>query len=130
MVLQHRFINNGFSNVIATDGRRYVLGVGIAEQPRDIGAADILAGTHDDGTLDDVAQFTDIAGPVIIGQLLQRALCEQQCFFILFTEEIKVVAGDGRDIFAPLFQGGQADRKNIQPVIKVLAELAHAHHFL
>src|SRR5690606_6933331 len=70
----------------------------------------------------------DIAGPAVVTQLLQvtvgrlhRRQAESLC------GALREVSGQGWNILAPLPQGGQVQRENIDPVPQVLAKLPSAH---
>jgi len=84
---------------------------------------------QDGGTLDDVAQFADIARPVValqrghrgFGNAAQR-LTQPACGLC------HEIPGQQRNILAPRTQRRYRDRKHVDPVIQVIPERALRHH--
>ncbi|MCY1298107.1 hypothetical protein D9M70_475780 [compost metagenome] len=88
--------------------------------------ADGLVGLgENDAALDDVLQLADVAWPVVVHAGGQGTVGESQGLLaVLLVKTLDEVLGEQRDIVAPLAQGGNRHRKDVQPVVQVGAELA------
>src|SRR5437762_10389603 len=84
-----------------------------------------IARRHDQQPIDDVAQLADIAGP---GVGLQRRQCVLAKLARLDARRRGAprheMAGQERDVFAPLAQGRHPDRHDVEAVEQIFAEAA------
>jgi hypothetical protein len=84
---------------------------------------------QDQGTLNQILQFTDVAGPVVRAEV-------QHCFLRNMVDlpahppakKLDKVRYEGRYILAALSQWRQLDRKDIQAKVEVTAKFAISHH--
>ena len=85
---------------------------------------------HDEGALDRILEFADIARPAITTQRDKRVFADTPNLLrrsappLLFVELLDEVLDQRRNIVHPLSQGGQPDRHDVQTVEEVLAELS------
>ena len=89
------------------------------------------APADDHRSFDDVLQFADVAGPVVVHQQFHRPPIDTGDLFVHAAGE----AGDemmdqGRDVLAAFAKGRDVDGKDIQPKIQVLAKVPVCHVFL
>ena len=87
-----------------------------------------IARSHDQQPFDDVAQFPDVAGPVVClhggdGILADAPDGLPRRFRDPFHEE----AGEQRDVIAPVTQRRHLNGHHVEPVVQVFAEVAVAH---
>src|ERR1035438_6297335 len=93
------------------------------------GGVQSSAGGNDDGALDEVLQFADVAGPVVALERMHGGRRNGGDFAI---HAAGVLLHEGahqqRDIIAALAQRRDRERENVEPVIEVGAELPFLHH--
>ena len=86
---------------------------------------------HDDHTFDTIAEFADIARPVVSGECVQCLGCHTCDVRTVFRiEQVQVVFDQQRYVFAALAQGRHVDVQDVQPEIKVLAKITGIDHSL
>ncbi|MCZ7626787.1 MAG: hypothetical protein M5R38_14335 [Candidatus Methylomirabilis sp.] len=79
--------------------------------------------TPQDGPLDDMAQFPDIAGPGIVHEGAGGPVVDgEDRLPVLRIERIQEMAGEQQDILAALAQRRQIDGDDGQPIVEVLPE--------
>ena len=92
---------------------------------------DVAALTEDEGVLDDVLQFADVAGEIMAherGQGLVRYADDVLALLgAVFADKMLDEQGD---VLLALAQGRQADLDHVEPVEQVVAEGARPHQRL
>ena len=78
----------------------------------------------DHGTLDDILEFPDIAGPVIANQRLHRFREDGIDHpVVALTELLDEAPHQQRNVFRPFAQWRNADRKNVQAIVEIGSKL-------
>ena len=84
---------------------------------------DRVGSAKDGGTLDRIAQFSNIARPGILTKRLDGRVTETlQHFVVLCAEEFQHVFRQIFHVVRAISQGGQVDLNHIEPIIKVFAK--------
>ena len=115
--------------VVTGGGRRGVsagrvrAGRGVEDGLGQVFGQDALGRAEDDGALDGVLQLADVARPVVRDEARARLRREPRHAALelrgVFRDE---VAGEQRDVFAPLAQGGQLEGDDVEAVVQVLTK--------
>ena len=85
----------------------------------------LIAGGHDDGPLDVVLQFANVAGPLVLLQGGQGPRVDVgHVAVVLFIVDVEEMSDQFRDVLAAIAQRRQVDRHDVEPVVQVLAEAA------
>ena len=85
----------------------------------------LIAGGHDDGPLDVVLQFANVAGPLVLLQGGQGPWIDVgHVAVVLFIVDVEEMSDQFRDILAAISQRRQVERHDVEPVVKVFAEAA------
>src|SRR5437660_5133036 len=80
---------------------------------------------EDDRALDDVLKLADIPGPVIGSKQLERPSIDAPDLLAgLLGKALDQILDEQRDVVGSVAERGDFDGKDIQPVVKVLAELS------
>jgi hypothetical protein len=80
---------------------------------------------EDDGALDGVLQFADIARPLVRSELAHGGLGNSRCGTIhSLGGLLHKMRGEGRDVVAALAKRREFNREDAQAIVKVLAEAA------
>ena len=91
---------------------------------RQIGQPDQLAVDKGHGPFNDIFQFPDIPRPVIVLQRRRSFRTQGAGGMILRCARFfQKVFDQQRDIFPAFPQGGEMDRDDIEPVVKIFAKL-------
>jgi hypothetical protein len=86
---------------------------------------------HDHAVLDDIAQFTHVAGPAVLPQALLGLVGERQHgFAVAQPVRLEKVAGQHQDIVAPIAQRRRRQLQDAQPEEQVGTKAPLAHHLL
>src|ERR1043165_41874 len=87
-------------------------------------ALDLFARADDDGALDDVAQLSDIAGPVVRAQGFERGLRKEAGRALVSLTQLRdEVLRKERQIAFTLAQGRHLNRDDVEAIEQVFAEL-------
>src|SRR5882762_8828898 len=80
---------------------------------------------EDDRALDDVLKLADIPGPIVGSEPLERPCLDAPDFLAsLLSKALDQILGQQRDVVGSVAERGDFDGNDIQPIVKVLAELA------
>ena len=80
---------------------------------------------EDDGALEGVAEFADVAGPFVNGKHATRSIRERPVGAIVNrTERNEEMIGEGKNVQAAFAERGNAERQNVEAEKKIFAELA------
>jgi len=80
---------------------------------------------ENNGSLKDIAQFADVAGPGVRGEHAAHRVRKLQAgAMVNGTERSKQMIGEGQDVGAAFAQRRNRDGENVQPEEKIFAELA------
>ena len=98
---------------------------GLAQFDRQVADLDLLAGRHHGQPVAEVFQLPHVALEIETRQILQGGLRQPLGFDTQFAGALlQEMAGEQRDVLAPLAQGGQADTDDVEAVEQVFAEQA------
>jgi hypothetical protein len=79
---------------------------------------------EDDGAFDDVLEFADVAGPVVVVEGLEAGVAEARDMdAVLAGEALEEVLGEKGDILPAFAEGGDVDGDDVEAEVEVLAEL-------
>src|SRR5690242_9409134 len=82
-----------------------------------------------DGALDDVFEFTNIAGPVVIFQSLQDGSGEAARFFVKgFGGALEEVMREERNVVATFAERREVEFDDVEAIVKIFAELPFLDH--
>ena len=88
-------------------------------------------GIDDDGPLDDVEQFADVAGPGMMGQQVDGAAGESIDLLVdALDRALEKMLGEQGDVFRVLAQRGDIDGEDVEAKIEILAEFPPGDQFL
>ncbi len=86
---------------------------------------------NDDGALQGIAHFADIARPGVVLKRVQHRLAHPADFSSVLVIHVGQQCLDQfRDVFFMLAQRGHVDVENVESIIKIVAQLASRHGFL
>src|SRR5262249_14372048 len=90
-----------------------------------------LAARQDHGSLHEILEFTDVAGPVPSRQSLHCSRRNRFDGLLHFLGELlDEMADEQRNVFFAVSQRRNTDRKDIQPVIQITAKFPVRNHLL
>ena len=96
---------------------------------RELGQFDGGAVGKNDGALDDVFQFADIAGPVVLFEGLENGSGKAASFFVKsFRAALEKMMREERDVVAAFAERREMKFDDVEAVEKVLAEFALLDH--
>ncbi len=85
----------------------------------------LVAGGHDDGPLDVVLQFANVAGPLVLLQRREGSRVNVgHVAVVLFIVYVEEMSDQLRDVLAAISQRRQVKGYDVESVIEVLAEAA------
>jgi hypothetical protein len=80
---------------------------------------------HNDDAFHDVSKFPHVAGPEIVLENLNRLGSQCRCFPAVFPGKVIQEIGRQRnDVFPAVTQRRDLERKDVEPVIQILAKIA------
>ena len=86
------------------------------------------AARNDAGAFDDIPQFADVAGPMIILELGDACARESRLGTAQFSDRrFNEMFRQQRDIFHPFAQRRNLDGKHVEPIVKVFAKASRRH---
>src|SRR5258708_8541732 len=92
----------------------------VGESVREIFGKDDVRISDNDGTLDGVFQFANVAGPIVLGKAGAGGGGESANFAIRAGGVARdEVIGEERDVLGMLAKGGHGDRDDGQAVVKI-----------
>src|SRR5690242_10608413 len=92
---------------------------------REVVSLDLFAGTDNHGALDHVAQFANVAGPVMKLKRFDGGTAEKACRPSVFLGELRhEMLGQQRQVFFAFAEWRQMNAEDIQAIEQVAAEFA------
>ncbi|MPM56711.1 hypothetical protein SDC9_103525 [bioreactor metagenome] len=101
----------------------------LVSDPGYVADLQLLVGTHDHHALHHVAQFADVALPLVFLQPLDHLGGKGLLLVVFAVKEIEKKQAQGQDVLPPLPQGRHGDGNHVEPVIKILPEGSRVRHF-
>ncbi len=83
------------------------------------------AGIEDEDAFDEIAEFADVAGPVVLGEGFEGFVADFNAgTAVLTAEDVEEFADEGRDVLLAFAQGGHGKGDDVEAVEEVFAEVA------